>query len=321
MAPPSRPPEETAPHPLPPSHMTQIPPSRSQAYLLPNCLSRFPEFPQSLTHGESPSTSHHPSLHTPCDTDLPPGTHAPSRQPLLCNSQPLAHLPSPSALLAPLSRKPTIGRGSKAFSDPAAGPAVHGRATRNRGLDGRAALPSKPLSQPASVPLQLYSGLEAVSPGSPWSTCSPLLLALGWLALSPGHVLCHLGLLPFTLECVILRPRLSQPKYLSLCSWLGLLCGSRRGQLPWAGELKDRPGGAARNQGPSNPTLAAPGPAQEHLGRSAQSPPAGTAVNAVNPKPGQAHSRQCPGTEAAPTRRCLQTLRARPRQRLLVTGH
>lgn len=63
-----------------------------------------------------------------------------------------------------------------------------------------------------------------------------------------------------------------------------------RSELHCTGEVRGRPGGAARNQHPLLPMLAAPGHTQGHLGPSALSLQAGTEANGLNPKPGRARS-------------------------------
>lgn len=92
-----------------------------------------------------------------------------------------------------------------------------------------------PLPAHLCATVAAQSRLKATSPGSPQSTNSPLLFALGRLMLSPGSFLYHLGLLPVvTPDCVILRPGLSQPKY--LWHWGCFMAREERTSLHWGGE-------------------------------------------------------------------------------------
>lgn len=85
--------------------------------------------------------------------------------------------------------------------------------------------------------------------------------------------------------------------------------------------MRGQPGGAAREQGPPHPALAAPGQAQEHLGCSGQTP--GEAQRRIESTQSQAKHTPwlMPGEAGYPVMRCLQTPGATPTQRLLVTGH
>ena len=89
-----------------------------------------------------------------------------------------------------------------------------------RKAHGGTDLPSKALSQPTSVALWLHSPGWRPHSRSPWSTCSSLPLPLRRHTPTPGSFLCHLALLPGAPEYEVLRPILSQPKYLLLGSWL-----------------------------------------------------------------------------------------------------
>ena len=75
--------------------------------------------------------------------------------------------------------------------------------------------------KPSPSPPLGHRGYTAQAGGHSPDPCrAPALLSLGWRTLSPGSFLCHLGLLPVTPEYEVLRPVLSQPKYLLLGSLL-----------------------------------------------------------------------------------------------------
>lgn len=174
--------------------------------------------------------------------------------------------------------------------------------------------PQKPSPQPTSGALWLHS------PGwRPRSRVPAEHLLLSPPAPRTAHTiswelpLCHLALLPGTPEYEVLRPILSQPKYLLLSapSWSRLYL--EWGWLPCAGEVRGQPGEAAREQGPSSAlALAAP---DRHRSTWAA---LGWTLERHRGKWKSTQSQAKTLPAGAGIMRCLQTPGAMPTQRLLL---